>query len=101
VTARTRSTDGGRCGHRVLGLTLRVPQDIPRAESEATLTPGAWSRPSTATQGGDGQPDAGKHEPGHADRQRPMEYTPPSSERHLRRLWFLAAHWDVRRLCRC
>src|SRR5262245_30724263 len=27
-------------------------------------------------QRGDGQPDTGKHEPGHADRRRPMEYTP-------------------------
>jgi hypothetical protein len=37
-------------------------------------------------QRGDGQPDAGKHEPGHADRQRPMERTPVSPEHRLNRV---------------
>jgi hypothetical protein len=35
-------------------------------------------------QRGDGEPDAGKHEPGHADRQRPMERAPVSPEHCLK-----------------
>ena len=37
-------------------------------------------------QRGDGQPDADKYEPGHANRQRPMESTPISPERRLHRM---------------